>query len=215
MQISKKIDFPVQLCYNIRLKEGIFILRVISGSAKRRKLKTPRGLAVRPTSDRVKEALFNMLGSTVLYCRFLDLFSGTGNIGIEALSRGAAGSTFVENNKNNIHIIKENLHITDLEDRARLIYRDAADALSLLGKEGQKFDIIFLDPPYHEDYEIKTLACIALCGVLEPGGMVVVESCGKHQLPRIIEGLEIVRQEKYGDTLLSFYCNKQKVGEGS
>lgn len=150
-----------------------------------------------------------------MHCRFLDLFSGTGNIGIEALSRGAAGSTFVENNKNNIHIIKENLHITGLEDRARLICRDAADALILLGKEGQKFDIIFLDPPYHEDYEIKTLACIALYGVLAPGGMVVVESCGKHQLPRIIEGLEIVRQEKYGDTLLSFYCNKQKVGEGS
>src|SRR5665647_70419 len=133
IQISKKIDFPVQLCYNIRLKEGIFILRVIAGSAKRRKLKTPRGLAVRPTSDRVKEALFNMLGSTILHCRFLDLFAGTGNIGIEALSRGAAGSTFVENNKNNIHIIKENLHITGLEDKARLICRDAADALLLLG----------------------------------------------------------------------------------
>ncbi len=156
-----------------------------------------------------------MLGSTVLRCRFLDLFSGTGNIGIEALSRGAAGSTFVEKNKNNIHIIKENLYITGLEDRARLICRDAVDALPILGKEGQKFDIIFLDPPYHEDYEVITLAGIALSGLLESGGMVVVESCGKHQLPRIIEGLEMVRQEKYGDTLLSFYCDKQKVGEGS
>jgi 16S rRNA (guanine(966)-N(2))-methyltransferase RsmD len=191
------------------------MLRVISGSAKRRKLKTPRGLAVRPTSDRVKEALFNILGSTVLQCRFMDLFAGTGNIGIEPISRGAAGSTFVENNKNNIHIIKENLHITGLEDRVRLICRNIADALLVLGKEGQKFDIIFLDPPYHEDYEIKTLAGIALYRLLEPGGRVVVESCGKRQLPRIIEGLEIVRQEKYGDTLLSFYCNRQKVGEGS
>jgi 16S rRNA (guanine966-N2)-methyltransferase len=150
-----------------------------------------------------------------LDCSFLDLFAGTGNIGIEALSRGAAGSVFVEIDKNNIHIIKENLHITGLEDKARLICRAVADALPLLGSEGQKFDLIFLDPPYLKDNEINTLAGIARHRLLRPDGRVVVESSKKHHLPRIIDNLEIIRQEKYGDTLLSFYYYRQKAGEGS
>jgi 16S rRNA (guanine966-N2)-methyltransferase len=114
-----------------------------------------------------------------------------------------------------MHVIKENLQVTGLDDKARLICRDVTDALSLLGKEGQKFDIVFLDPPYLKSYETIALAGIARYRLLKPDGMVVVESSRKHHLPRIVEGLEIIRQEKYGDTLLSFYYHKQTAGEGS
>ncbi len=146
---------------------------------------------------------------------FLDLFAGSGNIGIEALSRGAASAVFVENNNVNTSIIKDNLLVTGLFDKARLIRGEVAAVLSRLGSENQVFDIIFLDPPYHNNYEADTLAGIARHRLLKPDGRVVVESSKNQHLPRIVEDLEIIRQEKYGDTLLSFYVNKQSAGEGS
>lgn len=146
---------------------------------------------------------------------FLDLFAGSGNIGIEALSRGAASAVFVENNNVNTSIIKDNLLVTGLFDKARLIRGEVAAVLSRLGSENQVFDIIFLDPPYHKSYEADTLAGIARHRLLKPDGRVVVESSKNQHLPRMVEDLEIVRQEKYGDTLLSFYVNKQSAGEGS
>ena len=172
-------------------------------------------MEVRPTSDRVKEALFNILGGLVPGCRFLDLFAGTGNIGIEALSRGAAGAVFVENNVKNARIIRENLAVTGMEAKARLICLDVAEALVLLGKEGQNFDLVFLDPPYLKDFESGALAGIAGHGLLRPGGRVVVESSKKDRLPRETGSLKMFRQEKYGDTLLSFYHNEQTTGEGN
>lgn len=171
-------------------------------------------MEVRPTADRVKEALFNIIGSRIPECFFLDLFAGTGNIGIEALSRGASSVVFVENNSKNIQFIKENLKITGLEKKARLICRDVPNALSLLGREGRKFDLIFLDPPYLKDFEASTLAGIVFNALLKTDGKVIVESSKKGTLPRNVEGLEMIRQEKYGDTLLSFYQICQITGEG-
>lgn len=168
---------------------------------------------MRPTSDRVKEALFNILGDRVPGCLFLDLFAGTGNIGIEALSRGAAGAAFVENNIKNIRVIKENLSSTGLDEDAEIIQIDVANALSLLGREGQGFDIIFLDPPYLMNFEAATLAGIAGHGLLKTDGLVVIESSKKDHLPRKIKSLTMFRQEKYGDTLLSFYHYVQTTGE--
>jgi len=165
-------------------------------------------MKVRPTADRVKEALFNILGGLVPGCTFLDLFAGTGSIGIEALSRGAAGAVFVEKFKENIGVIKENLTVTGMAGKARVLHQDVADALILLGMEGAKFDLIYLDPPYLEDHRISTLAGIARYGLLKPGGVAVVESGKKDSLPSEVEGLKMFRQEKYGDTMLSFYCCK-------
>lgn len=172
-------------------------------------------MAVRPTSDRVKEALFNILGDSVPDCSFLDLFAGSGNIGIEALSRGAAGVVFVEINDKVLHIIRENLRITGFDGQARVIRGEAAAVISRLGGENQEFDIIFLDPPYLKDYETETLAGIARHKLLKPGGKVVVESSKDHSLPRMVEDLEIIRQEKYGDTMLSFYQYTVTAGEGN
>ncbi len=182
------------------------ILRVIAGTAKKRQLKTPRGRDVRPTSGRVKEALFNILGGLVPGCRFLDLFAGTGNIGIEALSRGAATAVFVDNNTESTGIIKKNLAVTGFELCARVICLNVTDALPLLEKEGLKFNIIFIDPPYLKGIEVAALAGIGGHGIMEPGGKVIVESSKKDdQPPCSIGGLKIFRREAYGDTLLTFY----------
>ncbi len=180
-------------------------MRVISGTAKKRRLKTPKGYNVRPTADRVKEALFNILGERVPGCKFLDLFAGAGNIGIEALSRGAVDVVFVENDIKNIRIIKENLKITGLEEQAELICKDVLNAIVILGMRKKQFDIIFLDPPYLKNYETGVLLAIASHGLLSPGGMVIVESNIKSRPPGGAKNLKTIRQEKYGDTMLSFY----------
>lgn len=181
-------------------------MRVIAGTAKKRQLKAPKGFLVRPTADRVKEALFNILGPAVIGSCFLDLFAGTGSIGIEALSRGADKAVFVDKDIKNVHIIKENLNITGFEAKARLICLHVNKAVSLLGREGQTYDLIFIDPPYLKELVSDTLSGIMKNDLLKPGGIIVVESSKKDQLFRDEGGILILtRQEKYRDTLLSFY----------
>ncbi|OPX86885.1 MAG: Ribosomal RNA small subunit methyltransferase D [Pelotomaculum sp. PtaB.Bin013] len=181
-------------------------MRVIAGIAKKRQLKAPRGLQVRPTSDRVKEALFNILGPSITGSSFLDLFAGTGNVGIEALSRGAERAVFVEKDIKNIRIIKNNLNITGLEANARLLCLYVNKAISLLGQEGQAYDLIFIDPPYLKDLASSTLNDIIKNDLLKPGGTIIVESSKRDPIPRdAVASLRLLRQEKYGDTLLSFY----------
>lgn len=180
-------------------------MRVISGSAKKRQLKVPKGIQVRPTSDRVKEALFNIIGPLVPGCVFLDLFAGTGSIGIEALSRGAQRAVFVESKSNNIKVIKENLSLTGFEQDAQVMRMDVPTSLPVLKNMGLAFDLIFMDPPYSRGFEGRTLAGIAAYGLIKLSGMVIVESRKKDLLPPEANNLKMVRQEKYGDTMLSFY----------
>lgn len=168
-------------------------------------MKAPRGLSVRPTSDRVKEAIFNILGLRVDGSRFLDLFAGSGNVGIEALSRGAVKTVFVENKIQNISIIRQNLNITGFTANAHLLCSSVDQALPLLGKKGQKFDIIFMDPPYHHDLVPGALRGIVRNDLLIQEGTVVIESSKKDILPLESAFLRLLRQEKYGDNLLSFY----------
>lgn len=180
-------------------------MRVIAGSAKKRQLKAPRGLAVRPTCDRVKEALFNILADRVPECIFLDLFAGTGNVGIEALSRGAALAVFVEKEHKNTRVIVENLKITGFLSSARVLRREAKEAAKLLCVEGIVFDLIFMDPPYQTDLAKETLACVATGGILKRSGIVIVETGQKEDMPLELPSLKMFRQERYGDTMLSFY----------
>lgn len=131
-------------------------MRVIAGTARRLPLKTLPGLDTRPTTDRIKETLFNMLQADVPGVRFLDLFSGSGGIGIEALSRGSTEAVFVDNNRKACDVIKENLAFTKLSDRARVICGDAVGALTRLERE-RPFGIIFMDPPYGQGLEKRVL----------------------------------------------------------
>jgi 16S rRNA (guanine(966)-N(2))-methyltransferase RsmD len=132
-------------------------MRVIAGTARRLKLETPAGKHTRPTSDKIKETLFNILQQKVCDCRFLDLFSGSGGIGIEALSRSAAESVFVDNDKEAVRCIKANIKHTHFEDVSRVMAMDVFQALRRLEQLGQPFDIIFMDPPYGMDLENRIL----------------------------------------------------------
>ncbi|HIE12354.1 MAG TPA: 16S rRNA (guanine(966)-N(2))-methyltransferase RsmD [Desulfotomaculum sp.] len=180
-------------------------MRVIAGSAKRRRLRTPPGKSIRPTADRVKEALFNILAVKIAGSRFLDLFAGTGGIGIEALSRGAARVVFVERSPRAVNLIRENLRRTGLSQKSSVFRGDALTALNLLGRRGECFDVIYIDPPYKKGYETKALRLIASRGLLAPGGLAVCESDWRDELPEAVEGLVLTRRERYGDTVLSFY----------
>lgn len=150
-------------------------MRVIAGSAKRLQLKTLDGLDTRPTTDRIKETLFNMLAPYIYDCTFLDLFAGSGGIGIEALSRGAGKAVFVEKNPKAMAYIKENLNYTRLEKKAVTLQFDVISALSHLeGKE--EFDFIFMDPPYNQEWEKKVLAYLTTSSLLAEEGIIIVEA---------------------------------------
>ncbi|NLA12274.1 MAG: 16S rRNA (guanine(966)-N(2))-methyltransferase RsmD, partial [Firmicutes bacterium] len=150
-------------------------MRVIAGTAGGIKLKTPRGGAVRPTSGLVKEALFNILGPRLVGAVFWDLFAGSGAIGIEALSRGAAAALFVEQERAHLSYIEENLSRTKLAARARLIRRDVMLALPQLAREKEQADLIFTDPPYQETTVPELLEAADRYRLLRPGGLIVLE----------------------------------------
>ncbi len=150
-------------------------MRVIAGSAKRLQLKTLDGLDTRPTTDRIKETLFNMLAPYIYDCSFLDLFAGSGGIGIEALSRGAKEAVFVEKNPKAMAYIKENLNDTHLEKRAATIQSDVIGALSVLEGE-HEFDFIFMDPPYNQELEKKVLEYLSASSLLAEEGTIIVEA---------------------------------------
>lgn len=178
-------------------------MRVISGIAKGRKLQTIEGTHTRPTTDRMKETIFNMIAFDLPNCDFLDLFAGSGAIGIEALSRGAKTAVFVENFADCRAVLASNLAHTKLEEQAT-IFNDVLQALPKLVEKEKKFDIIFLDPPY-EDVEMRdtVLKFIGREGLLKDDGYIILEHATKHPIPPI-EGLSVLREKKYKITTVTF-----------
>ena len=150
-------------------------MRVIAGKARRLNLKTVPGMDTRPTTDRIKETLFNILQPELLDCHFLDLFSGSGAIGIEALSRGAARAVFVEKNPKACTCIRENLTFTKLADSGKLLSMDVLQALRSL-EGGESFDCIFMDPPYRQDLEQQVLAYLADSSLVDEHTLIIVEA---------------------------------------
>lgn len=150
-------------------------MRVIAGSARRLLLKTPLGDNTRPTTDRIKETLFNMLQNDVPGSYFLDLFAGSGQIGLEAVSRGARYAVFVENNKKACACIEDNIHFTKFDRETKLLQSDVISAIrSMEGK--YKFDVIFMDPPYKHEYEKEVLECLKDSSILKEDTLIVVEA---------------------------------------
>lgn len=150
-------------------------MRVIAGKARRLNLKTVPGMDTRPTTDRIKETLFNILQPQLLDCRFLDLFSGSGGIGIEALSRGSSYAVFVEKNPKACSCIRENLSFTKLADSGKLLSMDVLQALRSL-EGGESFDCIFMDPPYRQDLEQQVLAYLADSSLVDEHTLIIVEA---------------------------------------
>ena len=151
-------------------------MRVIAGKARRLLLKTPEGLDTRPTTDRIKETLFNMLQDYVPGAVFVDLFSGSGGIGIEALSRGARHAYFADNGRAAQNCIKENLHTTHLEDEATLLSMEASQAVQRLEQEKVRADIIFMDPPYQHEWEKRILTQLSGSPVVTDETLIIVEA---------------------------------------
>ncbi len=176
-------------------------MRVTGGSGKGRRLKVPAGQRVRPTSDKVKQALFNILGDKIGGALFLDLFAGTGGIGIEALSRGAEKVTFVDDSRDSLQAVRRNVEQTGFTEQSNVV---ASHAEKFLQKSSEQFDIIFLDPPY--TYEQESLLCaVAESAVLKPDAVVVSEHFKKQPSPIKAEKLSLYREAVYGDTVLAFY----------
>ncbi len=177
-------------------------MRVITGKARGIQLKTPEGMLTRPTSDRVKEALFSIIQFEVPGARVLDLFGGTGQLGIEALSRGAKSAVFTDAREDACKLIRENLKRTRLEQSAQVIRSDYLDFLS---RCRDRFDIIFLDPPYAEVFLENALKQITEIDILETNGIIVAERPAGKELPWEFEGFTRSRDYKYGNTLLTVY----------
>lgn len=151
-------------------------MRVIAGTARRLNLVTPSGKHTRPTSDKIKETLFNIIQTQVPQSRFLDLFSGSGGIAIEALSRGAREAVLVDNDREAIRCMKENIHHTHFEDHAQVMHMDVLQALRRLDHLGRSFDIIFMDPPYRQGLEERVLSYLWNSRLLQPDTQIVVEA---------------------------------------
>jgi 16S rRNA (guanine(966)-N(2))-methyltransferase RsmD len=181
-------------------------MRVIAGSYKGRRLQPPAGLDVRPTSDRVREALFSILSPYIHRARLLDLYAGTGAVGLEALSRGADGVVFVEQKRSSLRLLRENLKRCHNPPEAIVISCDVCQVFS--HSEFLKwapYDIVFADPPYHNGEMAPILSMIGSRVPLTLKGMVILEHRSNTDLPQQIENLRQVRQARYGDTTLTFF----------
>lgn len=173
-------------------------MRIITGRARGVRLKSPKGLSTRPTSDRVKESLFSILGARVVGRRVLDLFAGTGGLGLEALSRGAESAVFVDRATESV--LRENAAHTRLDGMARILRGDVFSALSRLASEGETFDLVFCDPPYRKGLWERTLTALDASTALSEGAIVVVESGEDEKGIPPLSGLSLAREERYGHT---------------
>ena len=185
-------------------------MRIITGSAKGLKLKTPKGLAVRPTGDRVKESVFNILADRVIDATVADFFAGTGNLGIEALSRGASGAVFVDNSQASVSLLRANVALARLVDRAEIHKADVSAAISRLAQAGRRFDLIFCDPPYNRGYVAAVLQQIAARDLLSPDGLIIIEHSQHEMIPDDLSSLHIVRSQRYGETMVSFLTRSRE-----
>jgi len=183
----------------------VVLVRVISGSARGTKLKTTDGLNTRPTTDRIKEAMFNLIQSYIYDKKVLDLFSGSGGLGIETLSRGASSAVFVEKDRQTIKIIEENLTKTRMLDRSTIMNCDVQDSLRRLSQKKERFDLIILDPPYCKNFIIPVLKSVFEGNLLEEEGIIVIEHEKSDILEENIFGFERIKCKNYGITSISIY----------
>ena len=184
-------------------------MRVIAGSARRILLKTVEGLETRPTTDRIKETLFNILQPDIPGVRVLDLFSGSGALGIEALSRGASYCVFMEKSSDAVSCIQSNLTATHLSDKARVLGMDVRSGLARLSGQERPFDLVLMDPPYHKGLELETLAFLAGSDLIDEYSILVVEAALDTDLHEAEElGYHVYRVKDY-KTNRHFFLQKK------
>lgn len=178
-------------------------MRIVAGSAKGRALKGPRSAAIRPTADRVRESVFNILGQWLDGQRVLDLFAGTGALGLEALSRGASEAVLVDSGREAVSLCRENAEALGFTAQVRVVPSPVERALEQLQRQGERFDLIFADPPYAAKAAARTLELAQ--PLLSPGGACVVEHDKREDLPGEVGRLSRVDERAFGDTRVSFF----------
>lgn len=183
-------------------------MRIIGGRLKGRPLTAPKGRSLRPTSDQVKETLFNMIGQQIQDALVLDLFAGTGNVGIEALSRGAAWTVFVEKEKRHVMCLTENILRCKIQKQSTVYHGDANKALRNFQKQHMQFDLAFLDPPYRQTNTLTDIfsRILGLSLMAESGLLILEHASSFIPPPEPGHGFSLTKQRRIGDTTLSFYC---------
>lgn len=186
-------------------------MHIFSGEFKRRALKTPKGAATRPTTGMVRQAVFNIVQHSIEDSRFLDLFAGSGAMGLEALSRGAKSAVFVENDKYAAQCIEENIKSLDVSKRVRLLRKDCLKAIKSLSESGDSFDFIYADPPYLETFKEgllseEVLRMIGSSALLKENGLFIIEEDRKAGLDRIeFKGLSLIETRPFGKSVLYLF----------
>ena len=184
-------------------------MRVIAGTCRSLPLVTPQGPDTRPTTDRIKETLFNMIQMEIPGCVFYDFFSGSGGIGIEALSRGAKYAYFVENNKNALECIKKNLTFTKMADKATVVSRDVLGAVPFLT---QKADIVFMDPPYQSGIEPAVMQMLIDSECLKENTLIIIETAKEQDFSEIENlGYSIIKEKIYKTNKHVFFCQHKET----
>jgi 16S rRNA (guanine966-N2)-methyltransferase len=186
-------------------------MRIIAGNWKGHRLKSVPGMKTRPTADKVKGAIFNILGAKILNARVLDLFAGTGNLALEALSRGAASAVLVEKNSLAYATIKQNILMLGAREQTTLLKMDALIFMNQIREE--KFELIFLDPPYHQGLVSRVLSGLHRNSILKANGVIVIETASDEAIDQDLFPLEVKITKEYGDTKLWFLQKTEDKGE--
>lgn len=186
-------------------------MRVISGKAKGKKLLAPEGLHTRPVTDQIKQAIFNSWQFKVMDSQFLDLFSGSGSMGVEAISRGAAKTIMVDNDKEAVSIIKKNLESCHFDKKSYIVYQeDVFKVIQDLQNKKEQFDIIYLDPPYTVDeIFVPVMEALGKTTLLKEDGILAIRTKKEKKLPDEFDHLIKIRQKKYGISMVHYYENKK------
>ena len=187
----------------ITIKEGKVAM---AGKARGLQLTVPKTYDVRPTADRVKESVFNIIGSKIIGAEVLDLFAGTGNLGLESWSRGAAAVTFIDASKESLRLVRSNIAKCRAEADCRVLQGSAPAVAERLAAAGELFDFAFCDPPYNKGWIEQIIALLGKKSFLRPGGYLVVERSAHNALPELPAGCELVRSSRYGETIVDFIC---------
>jgi 16S rRNA (guanine966-N2)-methyltransferase len=180
-------------------------MRISAGAQRGRRIQSPKGLGTRPTSDLLRQAIFNVVGERIRGARVLDLYAGTGALGLEALSRGAAEATFVERGRSALASLRANLATLGVSAHSRVVADDALSALERLARAGDRFDCVFLDPPYAGESSARCVETLAPGGILSDNALLVVQAFHRTELPERTGTLRRAWQRRYGETRITMY----------
>ncbi len=181
-------------------------MRIITGKARGLQLMVPKNYDVRPTADRVKESVFNIIGSKIIGAKVLDLFAGTGNLGLESWSRGADTVTFIDSSSESLKLVRSNIAKCRAQDVCTVIKGSAPAVAEQLAVKNNLFDFAFCDPPYNKGWVQQIIAVFEKKSFLKQGGYLIIERSGHDELPSLPKGCELVRSSHYGETIVDFIC---------